>query len=175
MSKGPGRIERAIQAAFAAEPDNAFTTEDLIDRVYPGANRAERKHRVAVTRAAKQTCERLAEQGWRWASSESLGRRLVFYNMYDVQSYAMGRLKTDSYPRYRNTDPRSMRSASEDDLRARLSPGGRDHHLVVEGGAWWSHVDGWIAERDGDHERAEKRRAQTASLLRALAGAIQTR
>jgi hypothetical protein len=39
MSRGPGRIERAIEAAFAAEPDNAFTIEDLCDRIYPEIRR----------------------------------------------------------------------------------------------------------------------------------------
>ena len=35
MSKGLGRIERAILAAVAAEPDNAFTVLDLVDRIWP--------------------------------------------------------------------------------------------------------------------------------------------
>ena len=51
MSRGPGRIEQAIMAAFEAEPDNAFTTEDICDRAYPGVNRIEKKHRVSVLRA----------------------------------------------------------------------------------------------------------------------------
>jgi hypothetical protein len=58
MSKGPGRVSRAIEAALEAEPDNAFTVEDLCDRVYRGINRVEKKHRVAVLRAAplRQSC-----------------------------------------------------------------------------------------------------------------------
>ena len=58
MSRGPGRIERAIASAFAAEPDNAFTIGDLCIRVYPEIARGfalpEKKHRVAVLRAAKK-------------------------------------------------------------------------------------------------------------------------
>jgi hypothetical protein len=40
MSKGPGQI-------------NAFTLEDLCERVYPGVNRIEKKHHVSVARAAR--------------------------------------------------------------------------------------------------------------------------
>jgi hypothetical protein len=60
MSKGPGRVERIIEAVFAAEPDNAFTIEDLCDRVYPGEP-IEKKHRVSVLRAAKQVAKRRDE------------------------------------------------------------------------------------------------------------------
>jgi hypothetical protein len=58
MSKGPGRIERAIAAALDAEPDGAFTTDDLCDRVYRGVNRIEKKHRVAELRAASNLMKR---------------------------------------------------------------------------------------------------------------------
>jgi hypothetical protein len=58
MCKGPGRIERAIAAALDAEPDGAFTTDDLCDRVYRGVNRIEKKHRVAVLRAASNLMKR---------------------------------------------------------------------------------------------------------------------
>ena len=58
MGSGPGRIERAIEAALAAEPDNAFNTEDLCDRAYPGVNRVNKKHRVAVLRALKRVLAR---------------------------------------------------------------------------------------------------------------------
>ena len=71
MSTGPGRVQRAILAAFAAEPDAAFSIEELCIRVY-GLRRlerherpkwqqrhpwtysaAEKRHRVAVLRAVR--------------------------------------------------------------------------------------------------------------------------
>ena len=94
MSKGPGRIERAIEAIFAAEPDNAFTTDDLCDRAYPG-ERIERKHRVAVLRAAAKVC---ARTGWAKWQSEVPGGTLVFRNVYNVMSHGMARLKSDFAP-----------------------------------------------------------------------------
>ena len=42
MSRGAGRVERAIMAAVRAEPDNAFTVADLCDRVYPGSTASRR-------------------------------------------------------------------------------------------------------------------------------------
>ena len=92
MSKGPGRIERAIAAILDGEPNNAFTTEDLCERVYPGVNRVEKKHRVAVLRAANKLVKRRDNTGcWR---SESLGGTRVYFNVDNVMSYAMARLKT---------------------------------------------------------------------------------
>src|SRR5262245_5233277 len=47
------QVERAIEATFLADLDNAYTTEDLCDRVFVGLNRNERKHRAAIPSAAK--------------------------------------------------------------------------------------------------------------------------
>ena len=43
----------AALMAFAAKPGNAFLLAELCERVYPDRNRIEKKHRNAVTRAAK--------------------------------------------------------------------------------------------------------------------------
>ena len=37
MSRGPGRIERAIHALFDAHPDLAFVTDELAEHCYPDA------------------------------------------------------------------------------------------------------------------------------------------
>jgi hypothetical protein len=96
--QGPGRVQRAIRAIFAAEPDNAFTTAELCERVY--GNRVEKKHRIAVIRAASKLPE-LAHH-----SGESLGNQLVFYDPLNLGSYAMARLKLDNFNHYRNRDHR---------------------------------------------------------------------
>ena len=81
MSRGPGRIERAIYDLFADHPEGAWTTEDLCRRVYPTANRIEKKHRVAVLRAVKtimgKTDDDKAYYGfvdWRLLPAGSTGR-----------------------------------------------------------------------------------------------------
>lgn len=148
MSKGPGKIEQTITAAFEAEPDNAFTVADLCDRAFPGTNRIERKHHVSVIRAGKKLASRRDEIEW-W-HSEGLGRTLVFFNRLNVMSYAMARLKGDFSWRYRSNDARARRGPTEDDLRAMIGPGGEDHKYVIKGGAWWIHTQLAIAERDDD-------------------------
>jgi len=37
MSRGPGRIQRAIAELFDAKPDGRFTTRELASHAYPGA------------------------------------------------------------------------------------------------------------------------------------------
>src|SRR5262245_43296023 len=104
MSKGPGRIERAIEAAFKADPDNAFPVEDLCDVGFPGVGRAEKKQRVSVIRAAKQVAKRAGNLDH--MTGENLGGTLVFYDRFNVLSYAMARLKSDGLHRYRSHDDR---------------------------------------------------------------------
>jgi hypothetical protein len=47
MSRGPGRIERAIEAAFAAELDNAFMIEDLCIRMPGAVTPLLRRHQIS--------------------------------------------------------------------------------------------------------------------------------
>ena len=164
MSRGRGKIERAIEAAFAAEPDNAFSTEELCNRVYRGLNQVEKKHRVAVIRAGK----RLVGRDPRFAclQTQGLGGQLVFFDPYNVMSYAMARLKSERP--YFSNDKRRERQEDEAVLRKRLAPGGKEHRLVVEGGTYWRHVRKWIAERDGDEETVAKMDAESEKVLRAL-------
>jgi hypothetical protein len=63
MSKGRGRIARISESILTAEPDNAFTIEDLCGRVYDADNPVEKNHRVAVIRAAKRIASRNSNIG----------------------------------------------------------------------------------------------------------------
>jgi hypothetical protein len=195
MSKGPGRVSRAIEAAIEGEPDNAFTIEDLCDRIYRGINQVEKKHRVSVLRAAKAIVARRPELDW--MSSESLGGTLVVFNRYQVLSYAMARLKTNSHNRYRSNDKRDewcpsawyckalkfppagkgkewvlkKHNTDEAQLQALLSEGGANHENILPGGVWWRHVQENIAERDGDAERLAQLKAERERNLAATAAA----
>lgn len=53
MSKGPGRIMRAVMAAADAERGKPLLVQELCHRVYPQAAATEKKHRVAVIRAMR--------------------------------------------------------------------------------------------------------------------------
>lgn len=168
MSKGPGRIERLIEGSFRANPDQAPTTEELAELVFPGANRIEKKHRVSVLRAGKKVCERLGE--WSWCRMEALGGGLVFWNIYSVTSYATMRSKCEMFANYRSHDRRlagwSIKDAQQ--IAASLAPGGKNHDLIAEGGHWWRHVQMNIARRDGDDERLGEFQAIEDGIKKAL-------
>ena len=156
MSRGPGRIERAIQTAFTAEPDNAFTTEELCLRVYR-VNQPSKKHRVAVLLAAHTLAGRSYDDptvrpGLDWMVSERLGGQQIFFDRYDVISYTMAHLKRENYSGH---DPRQQPypwlHKSEAECRAMLDePEYRER--IAPDGHWRWHVRRWIAERDGDVE-----------------------
>jgi hypothetical protein len=175
MSRGHGKVQRAILAVFAAEPDNAFLLSELCERVYSGRNRIEHKYRNAVGRAAKgiSSIDHMKR--------EVLGSELVFYDPLNVMSYAMARLKSDNLTNYRNNDarwfvprPEWFREAmgykkgyeyrraqtSEDDLRRWLAEGGSHHEHVVEGGVWWRHTEVRKARARGDEETAARLQAK---------------
>src|ERR1700744_5497457 len=78
MSRGPGRVERAIKAAFDAEPNRVFTTEYLCTHVYAGATKIEKKHRVSLIRAAKRVLQR--EHGWRMPRTHMPVAPFLFFN-----------------------------------------------------------------------------------------------
>ena len=98
MSRGPGRIERAVKGAFDAQPNHTFTTDELCACVFVGIQRIEKKHRVSLIRAAKRVVAR--ERHWRMTRASKPGAPLVFYS------------NTASEP------PPPMRHAAEDSAQA---------------------------------------------------------
>ena len=194
MSKGPGRIQRAIKELFEAEPDNALTTTELCERVYgvkeaDNAARAfiristevtngklknvgnahEKSHRIAVIRAAKKI------PSLDYWVSENLGNQLVFYHPLNVMSYAMARLKAEE--NYRNADPRCpphWKNDTEADLRAKLANDERYRKLISEGGSWWLHTEVSRAKARGDEKRAAKLQAQADEIVASVLKRIGT-
>jgi hypothetical protein len=109
--------------------------------VYRGVNRIEKKHRVAVLRAADNVAKRLGH--WEKWQCKRFGRRTlsgvgaVFVNVIDLHSYAIGRLRADSCHAHETiTEP-----------EARLEPDGKDFKFIERGGAWWIHVERTRAKR----------------------------
>jgi hypothetical protein len=54
MSKGPGRVQRAILALIDADPDGAWTVEELCRRAYPSINHIDKRHLVVALRALRK-------------------------------------------------------------------------------------------------------------------------
>src|SRR4051812_25346877 len=131
MSRGLGKVQRVIEALFAANPDDIFRTEDLVRAVYPEAwPFVEKKHRVAATRAARLTFK---WTGWSCWREERLGGQLIYFNRRSVISYALARMRTNSSNNSRTDE--ALRNAvqgkpvkhSDQDVPARIRPGGSWH------------------------------------------------
>lgn len=153
MSRGPGKLQRAILTMMDREPGGAWTVEDLCERVYLGVDQIEKKHRVAVLRAVRSIVE--AGEDWGLFQSDNTGGTLVLVNLANLMSYALGRLKADRLIHYR--DKRQgippLRISTEEDLKTRLQPGGSAYRLIQPDGPWQRHVEMHIAARDGDRAR----------------------
>jgi hypothetical protein len=54
MSRGPGHVQQVIREMIEAEPNGAWTTDEICRRVYAGASIIEKKHRVSVLRSLRQ-------------------------------------------------------------------------------------------------------------------------
>jgi hypothetical protein len=127
--QGPEQIARVIAAAFTANQDSAFTTDELCHRVYAGLKQIERK---TPCRRSRRRCERLH---WDWFQAEWRGGTSIFWNRVSVTSYALARFRLNSW----------NRDASEGDLKNKLlSPD--NQKLITKGGTWWQHVQDDIAE-----------------------------
>jgi hypothetical protein len=152
MSRGPGRIERAIRALFDANPDLAFVTDELAEHCYPGVP-VERKHQVAVLRAAQAIIE--GDPDWRAWRIEGQGRGWVFLNHASMQSYALARLIGDQSNVYRSPR-RARRAVGFTDLPlmngARVRPGNDCIVEIVKGGLRfarvWGNYDRIMFDRD---------------------------
>ncbi len=183
MSRGPGRIESAIASSVGAEPDNAFTVEDLCNRVYAGVNRIEKKHRVAVARAIRTLVTKRPDLATLVASSR--GNTVVLYSRFNVLSYATARLKADGFNAYRPTANTAWGwrkdiaklppEEQERRLRAQLEPGGTEHRLVLEGGAWWRDTQLEVANRDGDAKRSAMLSSEKEAAFQEIVAAWSSR
>ena len=104
MSRGPGKVQRAIEAAFAATPDAIFVVEELVAVAYPGIDQIERKHRSAVVRAVKCMETRT---GWSADIRKAYGHRarrdyraVIVFNLNSATSMAAARRLHDQMCRH---------------------------------------------------------------------------
>jgi len=169
LSGGPGRIERAISAAFAANPSMTFTVDDLAAIAYPGLDRIEKKHRVAVARAARKLAPS-AWWGWRWM--EQPGHRAVYFNLLDHRSYVIGRMRT-SYNLFNFSHAEI--SQAIDDPNIDRSGAERWRKEAQPGSAYWTHVEINRTAHAGDHERANKLRDELNASINMRMTALRPR
>jgi hypothetical protein len=138
MSKGPGRIERAIVSILDAAPDRAFTTKELCKRVY-GTGYVEKKHRVAVLRAARQiVARRNTTLRIHW------GNEAAVFNCTSVTAYGLAYLQQGRADYLLELVKKHLDDNSDESLGSR----------------WRARVASWTAEyealRAGDVVRADE-------------------
>ena len=94
-------IKRALVILFTTNPDNAFTTDDLCERVYCLQwEQIERKHRAVVLPIAKDVCKQLKDMDWDWRQLH-FSNGLVFWNRINLTSIALSHVQPcDHYDTY---------------------------------------------------------------------------
>ena len=137
-----GRIQRALVKIFDRERDNAFTVDDLCERVWPHLTWFKKSQRNTVIRAVRHIASQRPEIQWLY--SQRLGGALVFFRHDEVMSYAMARLKADRFQRYRS--PRLHSSRDEGALCRELDDESY-RKLIGPGGAWRRQVEIFLARR----------------------------
>lgn len=148
-----------------------FSVAELGPIVYPGLTRVERRHRVAILRAA----DKIAAQLW-WArlTSARTGGQIVYCNTLNVRSYAIGRLRAD--PLINTMSIAQIEALIEEPAPDDPWRGRSKWDLVRPGGAWWRHVEIAKARKAGDVAEAERLQAvllaETARRSAALRGKL---
>ena len=160
MSRGPGRVERAIHEIWTNSPDDAFIVEDLA-AAYPDINSVEKKHRVAVLRAAYKVATRL---NWSYMNCERPGSHVVFYNPISLRSYAISLWFRDFLYQSMTLAEIGHFFDSGERRVGRLDE--RNRPLIEPGGTWWRHVEIEKARRAGDQQTVDLLRAEAAAELR---------
>jgi hypothetical protein len=184
MSRGPGRIERAIRELLDTSPDRAFMTADLAKHCFAGADWIERKHEVSVLRAVRKIVADDPDWcSWRrqWGS--------IVYNRANLQSTALAEIVKHEgrLPRPGGTwnqwdypdgyDWRCWRQEPNVDRAfAVLNHPYCQAHMTQPDGEWCKAVRLHCAQRDGDAavaaplrlEAERKDAALTAELFAAV-------
>jgi hypothetical protein len=137
----PGRIQRALVKIFDHERDNAFTAEDLCERIWPHLTWFKQSQRSTVVRAVRDIASQRPEI--QWLHTPRRGNTLVFFRHDEVMSYAMAQLKADRFQRYRIRRPSW---SSEADLRRELDKESY-RKLIGPGGAWRRQVEVFLARQ----------------------------
>ena len=139
-----GRIQRVLIKIFDRERDNAFTAEDLSERIWPDLypDQIKKYHRNTVLRAVRDIASQRPEI--QWLHTQRRGGALVFFRHDEVMSYAMARLKADRFQRYRSR--RWPWSSGEEALRRELDNESY-RKLIGPGGAWRRQVEIFLARR----------------------------
>jgi len=83
MSRGPGKVERAIESAFRGDPTRTYTIEELARFACPAARTIERKHLVITRLAARRAAPRCHWIPIVWGSRGSAWNATRYVSLLD--------------------------------------------------------------------------------------------
>jgi hypothetical protein len=124
MSRGPGRIERAVETALSSA-NRSYSIDELAGLAYPDVGNVEKKHRVAVLRTLGNIDNRILL--WLFITYERRGRYFVT-NGCNVRSYAHG---LQSWWNAERSLDEIENILADDEIQAEMEPGG----------LWWTEVE----------------------------------
>jgi hypothetical protein len=149
MSRGPGRIQRAIIAAFERCPKRSFTTDELVALAYPGVRRIEKKHRVAVLRAAWHVAPKYWRVGLTMSGTWGIGTGspLLFVNQLDEVGWLRGCIRARLPWFWQQTEPEVVAAISSGDGQIAKEEPIRERAYAIweeEGRPEGRHLDHWL-------------------------------
>ena len=150
MSRGLGRIQAAIENAFKQNPSTTYAVDELALIAYPGLTRVEKKHRVAVIRAADAVARDL---GWQGMRAERPGHPVIYGNPLNLRSYATWTMRRDFLSGALTAEQIAAALDDPQAWRAQWS-------YVQPGSAWWQHVEINKARAAGDGAGADAMMAE---------------
>lgn len=163
MSRGSGKIQTAIEALLDANPDNAFTVEDLCIHIYRCP--VSKSQRVALLRAIKGV---IGRRHYKTELSQMPGQTVIIYNPLSPMSIAMAAGKGSPDIQYQSKAPGAA-TIRESFIQSLYAPGGIRHAELAEGGSFWARAEEGRAREQGDIARADtlraKRQHETDTLL----------
>jgi hypothetical protein len=145
VSRGPGCIQRVIEAVFRDNPSATYSAAELAALAYPGAVSIEKKHRVATIRAADAAAH---ECRW-WRAPAERTSHVIYGNPVNIRSYAMWKLRCMAQTNEHNPD---QMAALLDDPNVPQSR----WRWLQPGGWWWKHVEINKLREAGFEEEAQR-------------------
>jgi hypothetical protein len=147
MSRGPGRVERTIEAEFTANPSMTYLVDDIIAVAYPNEKAVAKKHRVAAIRAANSVAAIL---GWACRRAEQpRSHPLIYFNRRDHRGYAIGHNRCHHHVEISHEELVLRAADPQDECAEKWA---RD---LQTGSHYWMHVEIFRAHLGGDLPRAQ--------------------
>lgn len=155
MSRGPGKIERAISDLLEANPAGTFILPELVAAAYPDLEYYEKKHSVSIWRAVHNI--KLPDNSW-WRIEAALnlkGVPYILHNRLNLRSLGVASERGRLWPIRKGYGIEEPQTDKEAETQC-LSPQSRSYPYVLEDGPLPALVEYYRARVKGDKAEAER-------------------